>query len=255
MKILKCLIVDDEDAGIEGLTALIKKRHDLLLAGSTKDPREVVRLVEKHSIELVFLDLQMPHMHGLDVVKALNGRTEVICCSAHKEFGTELSELEVALYLKKPIKEHLFNRMVERVWEVKERHPVNADKKRITPLDLKESFMFRMPDNEVLSMQLIDIELIESSGDNTFVTHTDGRVELCYGLGEFMKLLPAAHFIRIHKGYIVAVKNIGNIKLTEPSISLRNSLYVNSIPIGRTYMDKVRELIMEMEIRNRKHGK
>jgi two-component system LytT family response regulator len=254
MKILKCLIVDDEDAGIEGLKTLIKKRHDLLLVGSTKDPREVVPLVETHNIELVFLDLQMPYMHGLDVIKALNGRTEVICCSAYKEFGTELSELEIALYLKKPIKEHLFNRMVERVWEFKERPPVNTDKKRITPLDLKESFMFRMPNNEIVSMQLIDIELIEASGDNTFVTHTDGQVELCYGLGEFMNLLPAAHFIRVHNGYIVAVKNIGNIKLTEPSIRLRNSLYITPVPIGRTYKAKVRELIMEMEIRNRKHG-
>lgn len=254
MQRLKCLIVDDELNSIQALAKLIKKRHDLVLVASTQDAREVVNLIEQHHIELAFVDIHMPYLHGLELIKQLADRLEVICCSGDKLYGEQLFELGIAFYLTKPVRKELFDLAIERVWEVKERSQSKDTTDRISPLDLQEYLIFQMTNGLELNLQLIDIECIEAQGDNTRLTHTDGEAELCFGLGKFEKLLPAKHFIRVHRSFIVAFKNIGSIDYANSKILLRHSSYDFPVPIGREYKTLLREALNTKKIVHKRYG-
>lgn len=254
MQRLKCLIVDDELNSIQALAKLIKKRHDLVLTATTQDARKVVGLIEQHHIELAFVDIHMPFMHGLDLIKQLAGRVEVICCSGDKIYGEQLFELGIAFYLTKPIKQELFDLALQRVWQAKERSRAMPDANRISPIGLNEHLIFQMTNGLMLNLQLLDIECIEAQGDNTRLTHTDGTDELCFGLGKFEKLLPAQHFIRVHRSFIVAFKNIGSIDYANRKIALRHSSYGAYVPIGREYRAPLRDILNAKQLIHKKYG-
>lgn len=254
MKRLKCLVVDDELTSISALSLLIKNRHDLVHSASTQDAREAIELVEKHHIELAFVDLHMPHIHGLDLIRQLSNRLEIVCCSGDKIYGEQLFELGIAFYLTKPIKKHLFDLAIQRVWESIERSRATGNTQRISPIALNEHLIFQMTNGLALNLQLSDIECMEAQGDNTLLTHTDGTAELCFGLGKLEKLLPVQHFIRVHRSFMVAFKNIGSIDYTNNKIMLRNSAHDTPVPIGREYRSILRDTLKEKHVINKKYG-
>lgn len=243
MKRLKCLIVDDEQGSILALESLIKNRHDLLHVESLRDPREVIRLIEQHHIELAFIDLHMPHMHGLELIQQLKDRIAIICCSADRLQGEKLFELDVAFYLNKPIEQRLFDKAIDRAWQWKEKQQISTDDRRILPIDLQEYFMFNTNEGIAISLQLIDIECIEAQRDNSLLTHTDGIDELAFSIGDFEKMLPTSHFIRVHRSFMVARKNIANIDYNRQHIILRNSNRKAPVPIGRKYKTMVSNML------------
>lgn len=254
MKRLKCFIADDEKSAIEILATYIRKRHDLVLAGYTQDPTKVIEMVRMHHIELLFIDLHMPILHGIDIIKQLKGKVDIICFSADRAYGQDLFALEVAFYLNKPLNEDLFYMAIQRVWDRRTvKHNVDIQQ-RIVPLDLQENLVFQMASGQLLNLKLMDIECIEAQRDNTLLTHTDGQDELSYGLGNFEKMLPVKNFIRVHHSYIVALKNIKSVDMINDRIFLRSSYRKSPIPIGRTYKSKVREALREKEIKNRTNG-
>lgn len=242
MRRLKCLVVDDEIEGIEAVVAQIKKRHDLVLVAKTMDAMEVIDLVKIYQIELVFVDLHMPNLHGLDLIRLLTDQVEVICCSADNVYGQALFELGVTFYLNKPMKELTFNMAIDRVWTSLERKRNGKGGEQMTPFNLDNYMSFQTSKGMIMQLQLIDIECIEAMLEHCIVTHTDGVDELCIGIGKFEKLLPANHFLRVHRSFIVGRKNIGSIDYTQNNILLRNSNRKESIPIGKEYKANVKEI-------------
>ena len=101
---INCLIVDDEQHAIDILEHYINQTPHLHLVGSTTNPVEALQLVPKQGIDLVFLDIQMPELSGIDFVKALQGKAKVILTTAYSEFALESYELDVVDYLLKPIR-------------------------------------------------------------------------------------------------------------------------------------------------------
>ncbi|ERJ58790.1 LytR/AlgR family response regulator transcription factor [Sphingobacterium paucimobilis] len=249
MKRLKCLVVDDEIEGINTLKSLIKKRHDLLYAGGTQDAREVLAMIQKYPVELVFVDLHMPHIHGLDLIRLLVDQVEVVCCSADRVYGAELFELGIAFYLTKPVKPELFHTAIDRVWQSITQKQ-SGGSTAVLPIGLEDYVMFKVCGGSTLNLQLIDIECLEAQSDNTIVTHTDGSHIISLALADFERLLPAEHFIRVHRGCIVAFKNIASVDNACEIITLRNSAS-KEVPIGRTYKANVRDMLNMRVIKNR----
>src|SRR6476661_1589372 len=101
---INCLIVDDEQHAIDILTHYVSQTPQLNLVGSTTNPIEALQLVTTQKAELVFLDIQMPELSGIDFIKALNGKAKVILTTAYSEFALESYELDVVDYLLKPIR-------------------------------------------------------------------------------------------------------------------------------------------------------
>lgn len=251
MNRLKCLIVDDEIAAIKTIISFVKKRADLLYVASTQDAREVVQLVEANHIELVFIDLHMPHIHGLDLIKQLIGRVQLICCSADNMQGEALFDLGVAFYLNKPIKDHMFNKAIDRVWNLKNNSNNDPAGNAIVPLDLDEYVIFNIVDGPLLRMQLIDLECIEAKDDDVLLTHTDGTDLVRISIGKLERILPTEHFMRVHRGFIVALKNVKKVDFVERNIVLGNSTYKEKIPVGKTYFSAVKDLFGEEKVKGK----
>ncbi len=244
------MVVDDEIEGINTLKSLIKQRHDLLYAGGTQDARQVLELIEKYHVELVFVDMHMPFIHGLELMSLLVGRVEVICCSADVEYGAALFQLGIAFYLTKPVKPEHFHTAIDRVWQRMATNRAGAGGCDVVPLGLEEYVMFKLFGGGALNLQLIDIECIEADSDESLITHTDGTHRVNLPLVEFEKLLPTEHFIRVHRGFILAFKNIGSVDSKCEMITLRNST-CKEVPVGRTYKDRVLDALNTRTIRNR----
>ncbi len=249
MKRWKCLVVDDEIEGINTLKSLINKRHDLVYVGGTQDARKVLSMIEKYHIELVFVDLHMPFIHGLELISLLVDRVEVICCSADREYGAELFQLGIAFYLTKPVKPELFHIAIDRVGQIIAQKQA-GNRNNVLPIGLKEYAMLKTSGGRTLNLQLIDIECIEADSDDSVITHTDGSHKVSLSLADFEKLLPAEHFIRVHRGFIVAFKNISSVDGGCKMITLRNST-CKEIPVGRTYKTRVWDVLNSRIIKNK----
>lgn len=235
MRRLKCLAVDDEEASLWVISHFIKQRKDLELVDATRDPLTVSEKVDRLGVELVFVDLHMQSMHGIDLIKSIAGRVEVICCTGHYQYGPELFELDVAYYLTKPIFKKQFNKAIRRVWNRVDNSLQAADGQLAEQLDLDDYIWLKLEATKYKNFQLLDIECLEATGDYTHVIYTDGKIRSPLGIGSLESKLPSAHFIRVHKSYIVARKNIGHIDFAENRLTLRNSAYKEPIPLGRRY--------------------
>lgn len=240
MKKLRCLVVDDQKSAIEFLIHFIKKRQDLELICTTQNPMEVPELVRKENIQLLFTDLHMDQMHGVQLIQKVIDHCEVICCSDHNYYGPELSELDVAYYLLKPYNLDSFDKAVDRV----KMRLMTGDKSAGTlNMDLNDIVRLKLKGKQkVLSLMLMDIEYLEADGPCTKVYHTDGMDEVPYGIGELQKQLPKQYFMRVHKGFIVSIPRIFKYCSTG-GIILKGTLKEKCISVGRTYAHKVNKVM------------
>jgi len=108
---INCIIVDDEQHAIDILETYVGQTPSLHLAGTTTNPMEALQMVSNQKIDLVFLDIHMPELSGIDFIKAINGKVKVILTTAYSEFALESYELDVVDYLLKPIRLPRFSRM------------------------------------------------------------------------------------------------------------------------------------------------
>jgi YesN/AraC family two-component response regulator len=112
---INCIIVDDEQHAIDILVHYVKQTPHLNLVATTTNPIEALQIVAEQKIDLIFLDIQMPELSGMDLIKAINGKANVILTTAYSEFALESYELDVVDYLLKPIRLPRFLQAVQKV--------------------------------------------------------------------------------------------------------------------------------------------
>lgn len=242
------MIVDDEQAAIDALMTMIRSRSDLVLAGATTDPLEVETLIQHYRPDMLFVDLHMAGMHGIDLIQRVQGQVQVVCCTAHNHYAAETSALDVACYLLKPVDQQAFDMAVDRV---KFREMVNEALTQDGYADALapgESIgLFLGNGKGWVSIDLLDIEWIRAWDDDAEVFHTGGSQMVALRLGELEKKLPARHFVRIHRSYIVACNRIRQIS-AKREVILRNVENKALLPIGRTYYQGVLDQIRNTQI-------
>src|SRR5690606_18194979 len=116
--------------------------------------------------------------HGIDVMKAVAGYAEVICCTGYNHYGKDLFDLDAAYYLIKPITVQQFDKGIDRVWKRKGDNLNSEPIVKSDLLDLHDYIMLRLENSNFLSLQLIEIECLESEGDSTYVTYTEGKIKV-----------------------------------------------------------------------------
>ncbi|WP_028298207.1 LytR/AlgR family response regulator transcription factor [Olivibacter sitiensis] len=251
---LKCLVVDDEQRPIDLLCHYISQRAELSLVNTTTDPRKVPAMVEEYGVTLLFADLQMAGLHGIDLIRLLDSKVQVICCTAYDHYGPQLYELEVAYYLQKPIAQQAFDRAVDRALTLRGyRHWREG---HFSPLDVNEECSLRLPGKKKwISLKLVDIEYVEAKEKIAQVCYTDGKELVDYPIGQLERLLPAAHFVRVHKSFIVSKNRIKKYNV-DSGITLRGTADKPPVvPVGRTYHHQVQELMAQRELERLKHEK
>jgi DNA-binding LytR/AlgR family response regulator len=215
---LSCLIVDDEQHAIDVLALYVKQVQFLQLAGTCTNPLHALQMVNEQKIDLVFLDIQMPDISGIDFVKAANGKCHFILTTAYSEFATEGFELEVVDYLLKPIPFPRFLKAVQRVVNMTTRSNQVFDSSE--PIEDDYIFVKTEFKGKMLKVNLRDIDYIEGMKNYVAIHHNGHKTMALLNLKDLEQRLPKKNFLRIHKSFIVAVSKITAIEGNK--IQLRN---------------------------------
>ena len=206
------VIIDDEPAAIEVLQFHLNKIPSMELKLSFRDPLEALDYLQKHKVDLIFLDINMPELSGISFPKFLQNPPLIIFTTAYSEYALESYELKAVDYLLKPIN---FDRLLQAVIKVK--HFLNKNNEAITTSsktanDSLEQTIFIKSGSEFHQVSIQNIKWIESDG-NYVTFHTTKRSILArYKLSEVIDIIPKQLFVRIHRSYIVALKHIETIK-------------------------------------------
>lgn len=233
---INCLIVDDEQHAIDILKHYIGQTPFLQLAASTTNPIEALQLVNEQNIELIFLDIQMPELSGLDFIKAIQGRAAVILTTAYSEFALESYELDVVDYLLKPIR---FPRFLQAVQKVAKENAEPAAEAVSEEVEDDYIFVKTESKGKLLKINLADIDYIEGM-KNYVAIHCGDKKTLVYtSMKELEERLPHKGFLRVHKSFIIPIAKITGIE----GNLLRLKNVTSEILIGESYKADLMEMI------------
>jgi len=239
---MNCIIVDDEQHAIDVLEHYVKQTPHLHLAASFTNPIEALQLLGQQKIDLVFLDIQMPELSGIDLIKAIQGKSKVILTTAYSEFALEGYELYVVDYLLKPIRLPRFLTAVQKA--VQQINTVKETAQKEIPED-DYIFVKTESKGKLLKINLADIDFIESM-KNYVAIHRSGQKTLVYtSMKELEERLPKKQFIRVHKSFIIPISRITGIEGN--LVRLKNT--TAEILIGENYKAELMEIIRGKMIR------
>jgi len=235
MKVFKCLIADDEPIARQILENYCKDIPYLELVSSCKNAFEVMEELQKHEIDILFLDINMPKLSGISLLKTLTNPPNVIITSAYSEYAIEGFELAVVDYLLKPFS---IERFLQAVMKVKNKclnTVVEIKKEEKTPTSI-----FVKSDKKIVKINFDTINYIEAYG-NYVEIFSESMILTQQTLSDFLEKLPE-NFIRIHKSYAINLDELKSIEGNLVTISENEKL-----PIGKSYkkllIDKIEQNI------------
>jgi two-component system, LytTR family, response regulator len=232
---INCVIVDDEQHAIDILVHYVNQTPHLNLVASFTNPIEALQLFTQQKVDLVFLDIQMPELSGMDFIKAIHGKSKVILTTAYSEFAIEGYELDVVDYLLKPVRLPRFLAAVQKVMQ-----QLNVNENNQTE-NSEDDYIFVKTESKgkLLKINLADIDFIESM-KNYVAIHRAGQKTLVYtSMKELEERLPKKHFIRVHKSFIIPISRITGIE----GNLLRLKNVSAEILIGENYKAELMEII------------
>jgi len=221
---MNCIIVDDEPLARQLIASYIDSLPELHLVGSYDSGARAFTSLYSQSVDVMFLDIEMPGISGINFVKSLRSCPKIVFISAHTEFAVDAFEIEAADYLVKPVTFDRFLKAVDKIIK-----PAGIENKKA--IATEASGVFLKVDRRLIKVDFSDILYIEGMGDYLKV-HTSKKTYVTYmTMGKIESLLPVSIFIRIHRSTII---NINLIQYIEG-----NHVAVNGValPIGLTYRD------------------
>lgn len=228
---LRCIVVDDEPPAIKLLESYINQTPALKWLKSFTRPLEALSWLTKNTTDIIFLDISMPEMNGLDFAQSIKGKAKVILCTAYREYGAESYEYSISDYLVKPVSYARFLAAVQRI----------IDASKVSPLKEQPDFIM-VPGTGRYNRIKINFEdiLFVSANKNHVVIHlAKEKKEAFISLKEIETLLPSRNFIRVHLSYIVGIHKIA--RLDKSTVLLKNCPEI--IPIGITYRESLYETL------------
>jgi len=221
---VNCIVVDDEPLARQLIESYIQQMPELHLVGSYSTALEVFTALHQHNIDVLFLDIEMPGITGLNFIKSLKKSPKVIFVTAYTEYAVDAFEIEALDYLVKPVSFERFLKAVQKVSftrvETGKSHPEHA----------AMLYIFLKVDRRLVKVNLSAIIYIEGSGDYLKV-HTTSQTYVTYMTLSKIEALLTAAFIRIHKSLIV---NTAYIQFVEGNFIKVNNM---DLPIGLTYRE------------------
>ncbi len=238
MNEMNCLIVDDEELARNLVENYISRLPHLKVVGKCTNPFEAMQVLQEQPVDLMFLDIQMPELTGVEFLKTLPQKPLVIFTTAYKEYALQSYELNVVDYLLKPFR---FERFLQAVNKASKLKMLDSIEKPPTPSPTtveepdKKDYLLVKSEFKVFRIFYKDIFYIESMKEYVAYHTPAGRTLSLGSLKKLEQELPADQFIRVHKSYIV---NKGKVSALEG-----NQIHVEGvkIPIGTSYREQVME--------------
>ncbi len=223
---MNCIVVDDEALGREALKLNIKELPNVDLLGSFDNALKANEFLRENDVDLMFLDVELPGLSGLDFIKSLKHPPLIILTTAFPQYAVEAFELDVVDYLLKPIKMERFLKAINKV-EAMLRTPDEP-----SALDYTQDFIFVKSERKYIKLNYNDIYFIEGLKDYVILHANKGKYMTAMNVKTIHNKLPNAVFFRTSKSYIINVNHIDEIDGEDVIVQ------DTRIPIGRSYRDK-----------------
>ena len=237
MDYLTCIIVDDEPLARKGIELNVKDVDWLEIKGQFPNALQAGNFLAKHEVDLMFLDIEMPGLRGLDFLKTLEKDVVVILTTAYTEFALEAFELEVFDYLVKPIRFERFYKSVSRVREI-----IELKKEGKSELsDISDEYFYIKADRKYVKLYYKDVLWIKGLKDYVMIYTTGKKYITAMNVKTIYSKLPHTIFARVSKSYIINVNAIESIDIDVIIIDREE------IPLGTSY----KEDFLNTHIRNR----
>jgi two-component system LytT family response regulator len=228
MAVLKCVAIDDEPLALEILKKYVAEFPTLQMVHTFEDAVSGAEFLKKNKVDLLFIDIDMPDITGVDLVRSLTEKPMVIFTTAYKNFAFEGFELQALDYLLKPISQKRFAAAINKAVDYAKYK--NAE-------STEEEALYVHSEYRMIKISLRDIEYIESMQDyiKIYLLNTEKPILTLMSLKSVLEKLPANQFVRIHRSYAVAkshIKSIHNRKV---------KLNTAELPVGNNYADFIRD--------------
>ena len=228
---INCLLIDDEPLALQLLEDFVKKTPYLKLAGKFEEPLQALPFIESQQADLLFLDIKMPDITGIEFFKSLTYKPEVIFTTAYSEFAMDGFELKAMDYLLKPVSFEKFITATNRVKEYIEFKNNREVKSR--------DYFFINVSHKLHKLFYDDILYLEGYKDYTkiYLSSAASPLLILHNLKYFEDLLNQNEFIRIHRSYIVSIRKVNTVSRKSVTI------LANTLPVSDNYRDKFFALI------------
>lgn len=225
---IKCLIVDDEPYAIKLIEKHVNAINDIEVVATCKNIAEAVNVLLSKNVDLMFLDVQMPEITGVEFLENMNVSPSVILTTAYREYAVQAYEFGVLDYLVKPISFMRFAKAIERYRQV------NIDNNLTDEINLPIVIKSGTDYHRVVPA---DIVYIKSVREYVTIYCNDLQYLVRSSMNQMLSQLPDGAFVQVHKSYIVPVNSI--ITVTSTDVVLTDN---NKIPLGKAFSDNVRRL-------------
>jgi DNA-binding LytR/AlgR family response regulator len=228
---VKAIAIDDEPIALEVVKNLSSKISFIDLAATFTNAFKAIEYLQMEKVDLIFLDIKMPDISGIDLLKSLSNPPMVIFTTAYSEHAVQSFELDVIDYLLKPFSLARFLKACNKAQEqLLLRSNSTADSRESTSLFIKSGY-------EQIRVEVSDILYVESCGNYVQFVLANSKIASRLTMSEAVALLPPAEFIRVHRSYIVAKKQIKKMD--------KKSVWINQteLPIGVAYVGEIEKLI------------
>ena len=229
---VKCIIVDDEPLAIEILESYVARVEQLELVGTFRNAVSAFTFLQQNYVDLIFLDIQMPKLSGIDFLKTLKQPPKVIFTTAFRDYAVQGFELEIVDYLLKPIPFERFLKAVAKVL-----HQAGPPLPQSKPEAITDNYVYFKVDKKMIKTRMTDVLYIESIKDYVKVKTPDKEIITQQKISYLEESLPRAQFLRIHRSFIVNLEKIDAYSATDVEIGKL------SIPIGRKYKNDVMKVL------------
>ncbi len=239
---MNCIAIDDEPMALKVIQRFADKVPFLDLQGTFQNPVKAMDYLQANTVDLIFLDIQMPDLTGLQFLQSLSSPPLVIFTTAYSQYALDSYELDVVDYLLKPIPFDRFLKGVNKAYKLflaaQDSANSNAED---SSNDVDSPYMFLKSDTRIFKVKRADIRYIEGMRDYIAVHTTERRIMTLMSLTKMLDKLPSADFIRVHKSYII---NLHHITLIQHN---RITIGDKEIPISNTYRENFFHRIEQMQ--------
>jgi len=235
---LQCIIIDDEPIARKGLKEYIQDVDFLYLSGEFDNPLKAMDTILRGKVDLIFLDIQMPKMTGMEFMKSLSNPPLVIFTTAYPQYAIDGFDLNAVDYLLKPFS-------FERFWKavLKARTQIESNTKSSPAVD--PDFFYIKSDNKLVKIDYDSVLFVEALQNYVAIYTTDKKFITYLTFHSVEEHLPASRFVRTHKSYIVAMNKVESIEGNEIKIG------AHRVPISRTEKESVLEKLLQNKLLKR----
>ena len=232
----KCIIIDDEPIAIRVIRNHLSVFNNFEIVAECANAPEAMPIISENKIDLIFCDIQMPQITGVDFVRSLAHPPKVIFTTAYRDYAIEAFELNVVDYLLKPVSFERFTKAINNFLEAETTH-VPATQKTDSEKKDAPDYIFLKADKKHYKVNLNDILYFESLGDYVMVFTADKKIITKERIRNLVAKLPEKSFIQIHRSYVVSISKIESMGAGFVEIGKKK------LPVGRNYKPQLNQLL------------